>query len=73
MKLQQLTSIKGGLADCGKAHDFWNGISCAGALLAAFTPGLQPLALVAGGSCLILAAGHLGGCAYDSNGRLKQY
>ena len=71
MKLQQLASIKGGLADCGKNYDYWNGVTCAGALISAFIPGLQGLALVAGGSCIILAAGHLGGCNYDSNGRLK--
>ncbi|WP_273209850.1 hypothetical protein [Runella zeae] len=61
-KLQQkeTLNITGGV-DCGANYDFYNGLLCGGAVFLAFTPA-APLALAMGNGCLIMAAGHLGGC-----------
>lgn len=47
--------------NCGKKYDAWNGVACGLTLFLVFTPA-APLALATGNVCLILAAGHMGGC-----------
>lgn len=56
----RMEKIEGGV-DCGVNYDFYNGALCMTAVFLAFTP-VAPLALAAGNGCLIMLAGHLGGC-----------
>ena len=60
LQIEEMETVNGGV-NCGANYDFYNGMLCGGAILLFFTPA-APLGLAAANGCLIMAAGHLGGC-----------